>query len=203
MGWALRLTSLSDHAVNLMDIGLPDEPEERMRVISRIFTSPKHLKIFRTLTRMDTWASVAQIVKKTRVSKRTVYRIIKDFRKADILDAKTVSRRRVYKLTEKVKWVGTLMEEPRVFITLKDVPGRDRLKEMISEDVLLRDVVSSLLESTEPMTLRQISAQTGAWAIEVKSRLNQLIDEGLVLKRDLGYVPNRKVASEIVREVSG
>ncbi len=185
-----------------MDIALPDEPEERMGVISQVFTSPKHLKIFRALSRMDTWTSVAEIVRKTRVSKRTVYRIIKDFRKADILDAKTVSRRRVYRLAEKVKWVGTLMEEPRVFITLKDVPGRDRLKEMISEDGLMKDVVDSLLQSTEPLTLRQISAQTGAWAIEVKSRLNQLIDYGLVLKRDLGYVPNRKVATEIIREVS-
>ena len=195
--------SLSYHAVFFMDVALPDEPEERMRVISQIFTSPKHLKIFRALTRMDTWASVAQIVKKTRVSKRTVYRIIKDFRKAEILDAKTVSRRRVYKLADRVKWVGTLIEEPKVFITLKDVPGRDRLREMLSEDGLLKDVVESLIESTEPLTLRQISAQTGAWAIEVKSRLNQLIDEGLVLKRDLGYVPNRKVATEIIREVSG
>ncbi len=185
-----------------MDIAIPEEPDVRMEMISQVFTSPKHLTIFRALTRTDSWASVAQIVKKTKVSKRTVYRIIKDFRRAKILDAKTVSRRRMYRLADQVRWIGTLVEEPRVLLTLKDVPGRDRLKELISRDKLVGDIIDSLLQATEPLTLRQISTEAGAWAIEVKGRLNLLIDEGLVLKRDLGYVVNREIASRLVQQAT-
>lgn len=185
-----------------MDIPIPEKPEERMEMISQVFTSPKHLVIFRALSRMESWASVAEIVKRTKVSKRTVYRIIKDFRKAGILEARTVSRRRVYTLAEGVKWIGTLIEEPKVYLTLRDVPGRDRLKELVTEDKLARDIIESLLEASGPLTLRQISMQAGAWAIEVKARLNLLMDEGLVLKRDLGYLPNRKIASGLVKEVA-
>jgi DNA-binding IclR family transcriptional regulator len=185
-----------------MDIAIPDETENRMRMISNVFASSKHLTIFRALTRMDPWASVAQIVRKTKVSKRTVYRIVKDFRKAGILESKTISRRRVYRLAEGIKWVGTLIEEPKVFLTLKDVPEKNRLRQLLSEDKLARQVVGYLLDAPGPLTLRQLSAEGGAWAIEVKARLNRLIDEGLVLKRDLEYSLNRKVASELVKEVA-
>jgi len=188
---------------DMMDITIPEKPEDRMEMISQVFTSPKHLTVFRALTRSDAWASVAQIVKKTKVSKRTVYRIIKDFRRAKILEAKTVSRRRMYRLTPDIRWIGTLIEEPKVRLTVKDIPGRDRAKEILSDDKLTLDIVNSLLQASSPLTLRQISVEAGAWAIEVKSRLNKLIDEGLVLKRDLGYMPNRKIASEIVKEVNG
>ena len=81
------------------------------------------------------------------------------------------------------------------------MPGRDRVRDFISQDKLAKDIIESLLQASGPLTLRQISAEAGAWAIEVKSRLNQLIDDGLVLKRDLGYLPNRETASEIVKEV--
>ncbi len=185
-----------------MDIAIPDETENRMRMISNVFASSKHLTIFRALTRMDPWASVAQIVRRTKVSKRTVYRIVKDFRKAGILESKTISRRRVYRLAEGIKWVGTLIEEPRVFLTLKDVPEKNRLKQLLSEDRLARQIVGYLLDANGPLTLRQLSAGAGAWAIEVKARLNRLIDEGLVLKRDLDYSLNRKVASELLKEVA-
>jgi len=186
-----------------MDVTIPEKPEDRMGMISQVFTSSKHLTVFRALTRTDSWASVAQIVKKTKVSKRTVYRIIKDFRRAKILEAKTVSRRRMYRLTPDIRWIGTLIEEPKVRLTVKDIPGRDRAKEILSDDKLTLDIVNSLLQASSPLTLRQISVEAGAWAIEIKSRLNKLIDEGLVLKRDLGYMPNRKIASEIVKEVNG
>jgi DNA-binding transcriptional ArsR family regulator len=185
-----------------MDIEIPEEPEDRMEMISQVFTSPKHLVIFRALSRIDSWSSVAEIVKNTRVSKRTVYRIIKDYGKAGILDAKMVSRRRMYRLSDGVRWVGTLVEEPRVSLTLKDVPGEGRLRELLATDELAKQIVSSLLQASGPLTLRQISAATGAWAIEAKGRLNQLIDEGLVLKRDLGYMANRKGATDLMREVT-
>jgi len=185
-----------------MDIAIPDETENRMRMISNVFASSKHLTIFRALSRMDPWASVAQIVRRTKVSKRTVYRIVKDFRRAGILESKTISRRRVYRLAEGIRWVGTLIEEPKVFLTLKDVPEKNRLKRLLSEDKLARQVVKYLLDAPGPLTLRQLSAEAGAWAIEVKARLNRLIDEGLVLKRELEYSLNREVASELIKEVA-
>ena len=150
---------------------------------------------------MDSWSSVADIVKKTKVSKRTVYRIIKDFGKAGIVDTQTISRQRMYNLADGVRWIGSLMEEPRIFLTLQGIPGRDRLKRLMSEDKLAKQIVDSLLQASGALTLRQISVEAGAWAIEVKARLNLLIDEGLVMKRDLGYVLNRKIASEIMKEI--
>ncbi len=185
-----------------MEIAIPDEPEARMKLISHIFASPKHLVIYRSLGRMESWSSVADIVRKTRVSKRTVYRIVKDFRKVGILDAKTVSRRRVYRLIDGARWVGTLIEEPKVLITLRDVPERERLRRLMDEDTLARQIVQSLLDAPTALTLRQISAETGAWAIEVKARLNALIDEGLVLKRDLQYALNRTIASDLMKETA-
>ena len=150
---------------------------------------------------MDSWSSVADIVKKTKVSKRTVYRIIKDFGKAGIVDTQTISRQRMYKLVDGVRWIGSLIEEPRIFLTLQGIPGRDRLERLMSEDKLAKQIVDSLLQASGALTLRQISVEAGAWAIEVKARLNLLIDEGLVMKRDLGYVLNRKIASEIMKEI--
>jgi DNA-binding Lrp family transcriptional regulator len=198
----LDITQYATIKRDIMNVPIPEKPEDRMEMISQVFTSPKHLIVFRALTRTDSWASVAQIVKKTKVSKRTVYRIIKDFRRAKILDAKTVSRRRMYRLAEGIRWIGTLIEEPKVQLSIKDLPGRDHVSDFLSQDKLARDIVESLLQASGPLTLRQISTEAGAWAIEVKSRLNQLIDEGLVLKRDLGYMPNRKTASEIIKEVN-
>jgi DNA-binding transcriptional ArsR family regulator len=185
-----------------MEIPLPEEPKERIDTISEVFASPKHMQIFRALTRIDSFASVADIVEKTHVSKRTVYRIIRDFRQAGILDSKTVSRRRMYKLSDDVRWIGSLIEEPEISLKLKGIPGRDRIAALVSEDDLARQILESLLQAQEGLTLRQISAETGAWAIEVKERLNLLIDEGLVIKRDLGYMLNRKVASDILQKVS-
>lgn len=186
---------------DFMEIVIPEEPEDRMEMISQVFTSPKHLVIFRALSRMDSWSSVADIVKKTKVSKRTVYRIIKDFGKAGIVDTQTISRQRMYKLVDGVRWIGSLIEEPRIFLTLQGIPGRDRLERLMSEDKLAKQIVDSLLQASGALTLRQISVEAGAWAIEVKARLNLLIDEGLVMKRDLGYVLNRKIASEIMKEI--
>ncbi len=185
-----------------MDIAIPEDTETRAKMISNVFASPKHLAIFRALTRMGPWASVAQIVKRTKISKRTVYRIVKDFRKAGILEGKTISRRKAYRLAESIRWVGTLIEEPKVVLNLSDVPERSRLRQLLAEDKLARQVVGYLLDAPGPLTLRQLSAQAGAWAIEVKARLNRLIDEGLVLKRDLEYSVNREVASELLREVT-
>lgn len=187
---------------NHMEITLPEETEDRIDMISKVFASPKHLLIFRALTRMDSFASVADIVENTDVSKRTVYRIIRDFREADILESRTVSRRKMYKLHDKVKWIGSLVEEPNVSLTLKGVPGKDRIRQLLSEDDLARQIVESLLQSQDGLTLRQVSAEAGAWAIEVKERLNLLIDEGLVIKRDRSYRLNRKVASDILQEVT-
>jgi len=183
-----------------VQIPIPGEPEQRIKTISQIFASPNHLSIFRTLQRLDSWVSVVELVRKSKVSKRTIYRVIKDFIDNGFLETKTVSRRRVYRLSPEVSWVGTLLEEPKVYLGLTDVPGRDHVKELVSGDPLARQIVQALLEASGPLTLRQLSAETGAWAIEVKARLNLLIDEGLVMKRDLGYVVNRKVASEILRE---
>jgi len=184
-----------------MEIPIPEDTEERVRLISQAFISPKHLIVFRMLSRNDSWSSVAQMVRRTKVSKRTVYRIINDFTKAGILDAQTVSRQRMYRLAEAVKWIATLLEEPRVVLSLPDVPERDRLERLIAQDKLAKQIVESLLQAPGALTLRQLSAEAGAWAIEVKSRLNLLIDEGLVIKRDLGYLLNRRIASEIVKEV--
>lgn len=186
---------------DFMEIAIPEEPEDRMEMISQVFTSPKHLVIFRALSRMDSWSSVADIVKKTKVSKRTVYRIIKDFGKVGIVDTQTISRQRMYNLADGVRWIGSLIEEPRIFLTLQGIPGRDRLERLMSEDKLAKQIVDSLLQASGALTLRQISVEAGAWAIEVKARLNLLIDEGLVMKRDLGYVLNRKIASEIMKEI--
>jgi hypothetical protein len=108
----------------------------------------------------------------------------------------------MYRLAEDIRWIGTLIEEPKIRLTVRDLPGKDRVRELLSQDKLARDIVESLLQASGPLTLRQISTEAGAWAIEVKSRLNQLIDEGLVLKRDLGYMPNRKTASETIKEVN-
>ena len=184
----------------MLQVAIPGEPEQRIRMIAQIFASPNHLNIFRALQRIDSWVSVVELVRKSKVSKRTIYRVIKDFIDGGLLETKTVSRRRVYRLSPQVGWVGTLLEEPKVYLSLTDVPARDQIAELVSGDPLARQIVQALLDASEPLTLRQLAAQTGAWAIEVKGRLNLLIDEGLVMKRDLGYVVSRKVAAEILRE---
>jgi DNA-binding transcriptional ArsR family regulator len=172
-----------------------------MAMMSHVFASPNHLAVFRALARSDSWSSITQMMEKAKVSKRTVYRVVRDLRSARILDAQFVSTKTMYRITENARWIDSVLEEPKILLTIRNIPGRDHLKELISQDRLMRRIIDSLLQAPTALTLRQVSAEVAAWAIEVKARLNMLMEEGLVFKRDLGYTLNRRIASELVREL--
>jgi hypothetical protein len=157
-------------------------------MLSQVHASPSRQAIFKAFCKADSWVPVSQI-DGGKVSKGTLRRIIRDFDSVGLLESRPTPRGMTFRLAEEARWLGLLAGDGEVFIARKDEP---RSRDMPAEDRLARQVLEVLCASPGSLTLREIAVGLGAWAIEVKSKLNLLLDEGLVVQGEgRRYAANR------------